>query len=69
MGSRDIAQPFFLTLTLDGMVGERDAPATLTPEKGPGTHRTGGWLGPRVGLDWNEIFRPHHISKSGPYST
>jgi hypothetical protein len=30
-----------------GVAGERHAPAALPPEKRPGTHCTGGWVGPR----------------------
>ena len=30
--------------------GQRHAPAALHPGK-PGTHCTGGWVGPRVGLE------------------
>jgi hypothetical protein len=28
--------------------GQHHAPAALPPEKRPGTHRTGGWVGPRT---------------------
>jgi hypothetical protein len=32
--------------------GQHRAPATLCPRgKDPGTHWTGGWVGPRAGLD------------------
>jgi hypothetical protein len=35
-----------------GVSGQRHAPATLyPPERTPGTHCTGGWVGPRAGLD------------------
>jgi hypothetical protein len=35
-----------------GLSGQRHAPATLYPqERIPGTHCTGGWVGPRAGLD------------------
>jgi hypothetical protein len=36
-----------------GVSGQRHAPAPLLPPgKGPpGTHGTGGWVGPRAGLD------------------
>jgi hypothetical protein len=30
----------------------------LYPRKRPGTHYTGGWVGPRAGLDVCEKFRP-----------
>jgi hypothetical protein len=32
--------------------GQRHAPAALYPrERTPGAHLTGGWVGPRAGLD------------------
>jgi hypothetical protein len=35
-----------------GVSGQHQAPATLYPqERTPGTHCTGGWVGPRAGLD------------------
>jgi hypothetical protein len=35
-----------------GVSGQRHAPAALYPrEKDPGTHCTGGWVGPRAGLN------------------
>jgi hypothetical protein len=36
-----------------GVSGQRQAPAALYPRrrKDPGTHCTGGWVGPRAGLD------------------
>jgi hypothetical protein len=35
-----------------GMGGQRQAPAALCPGKRtPGTHCTGGWVGPRADLD------------------
>jgi hypothetical protein len=35
-----------------GVNGQHHAPAALYPrEKHPGTHWTGGWVGPRAGLD------------------
>jgi hypothetical protein len=38
-----------------GMSGLRHAPAVLYPRvKDPGTHCTGGWMGPRAGLDTEE---------------
>jgi hypothetical protein len=40
-----------LTSALDGVGGQRHAPAALPPGKRPGTHCTGGWLGPRADLD------------------
>ena len=34
-----------------GVGGERHAPP-LYPQERPGTYCTGGWVGPKVGLDW-----------------
>ena len=52
-----------LTLTLDGLGGQRDAPAALTPEKGPGTHCTGDWVGPRAGLEGVKYLAPTTIRR------
>jgi len=40
--------------------GQRHAPAVLHPGKRAGTHRIGGWVGPRAGLDECGKFRPPH---------
>jgi hypothetical protein len=41
-----------LTSALDGVTGQRHAPAVLSPrEWTPGTHLIGGWAGLRAGLD------------------
>jgi hypothetical protein len=37
-------------------------PRPLYPREIPGTHCTGGWVGPRAGLDVCEKFRPHRDS-------
>jgi hypothetical protein len=34
-----------------GVAGKRHAPAALPPGKRPAPHCTGGWVGPRAGLD------------------
>jgi hypothetical protein len=34
-----------------GVGGQPHGPAASTPGKEPGTHCTGGWVGPRVGLN------------------
>jgi len=39
-----------LPSALDGLNGERHGPAAL-PRERPGTHCTGGWVGPRAALD------------------
>jgi len=35
-----------------GLGGQRKSPAALLPGKRPGTVFTGGWVSPRVGLDF-----------------
>ena len=40
-----------LTSVLDGVGGQRHAPAPLLPGERHITHCTGGWVGPLVGLD------------------
>jgi hypothetical protein len=42
--------------------GQRLAPAALPPGNRPGTHCTGGWVGPRAGLDGCGISRLHRDS-------
>ena len=44
---------FFFTWAIDGAVWSttRQAPAALPTVKRPGTHCTGGWVDPRIGLD------------------
>jgi hypothetical protein len=44
-----------------GVDGQLYAPAALPPGKRPGTHRIGGWVGPRAGLDGCEKSRPTGI--------
>ena len=40
-----------MTAALEGVSGQQHAPAALYPREIPGTHFTGGWAGPRAGLD------------------
>jgi hypothetical protein len=41
-----------LTLALDGGEWSSSHPSCFTPrERSPGTYGTGGWVGPRAGLD------------------
>jgi len=47
-----------LNSAVDGMSGQRHAPAALTPGKRPGYHYTEGWLAPRAELDGSGKFRP-----------
>ena len=40
-----------MTTTLEGVRGQRHAPAAFYPRERTGTHFTGGWMGQRTGLD------------------
>jgi len=40
-----------MTTALEGVRCQRHAPAALYPRERPGIHCTGGWVGPRTGLD------------------
>jgi hypothetical protein len=48
--------------------GQLHAPAALPPGKIPGTDLTGGWVGPRAGLDGCEKSRRHRDSIPEPSS-
>ena len=48
---RDIALLFNDRVTRRGMSSLQQAPAALYPRERHGTHFTGGWVGPRAGLD------------------
>jgi hypothetical protein len=51
-GEEESSSYSFLTSALDGVSGQRHAPAALYPRgMDPGTHCTDGWVGPRAGLD------------------
>ena len=52
--SRGIALLFLGPSALDG-VGSVPRPGRLYPRERPGTHCTGGWVGPRAGLDGRKI--------------
>ena len=56
-----------MTLALDGG-GWSSHPGCLYPWERPGTHCTGGWVGPRVGLDRCRKSRTHRDSIPGPSS-
>jgi hypothetical protein len=47
-----------LTSVLDGVGGQRHAPAALPQGNIPGTNCIGGWVGPRAGLE--------NLAPSGP---
>ena len=38
--------------------GQRRAPAALYPRERPGTHRIGGWVGLRAGLEGYRTYGP-----------
>jgi hypothetical protein len=51
-GERRYSSYSFTTSAVDGVSGQRHASAVLCPgERTPGTHCTGGWVGPKAGLD------------------
>ena len=47
-----------MTAALEGVSGQQHVPAALYPRERPGTHCTGGWMGPRAGLDGRNISSP-----------
>jgi hypothetical protein len=51
-GDRRYISYSFMTSSLDGVSGQRHAPASIySRERTSGTHCTGGWVSPRAGLD------------------
>jgi hypothetical protein len=48
---REASSTLSLASALDGVSGLSHAHDALPPGKRRGTHRTGGWVGPRAGLD------------------
>ena len=58
---RVIALLFHDRGTRTGVSGQQHAPAALYPRERPGTHFTGGWVGPRAGLGRAEILVPTGI--------
>ena len=40
-----------MTAALEGSDGQQHAPVAFYPRERHGTHFTGGWVGPRAGLD------------------
>jgi len=67
---RGIALLFHDRGTRRGVSGQQYAPAALHPWERLGTHFTGGWLGPRAGLDGRKILSPPGFDPgpSSPYS-
>jgi len=66
IGGVEVLLYSFLTTALEG--GERHDPAALNLRERPGTLCTGGWVGPRAGLDRCGKSRPHRDSIPGPSS-
>ena len=49
-----------------GVSGQQHAPAVLYPQERPGTHFTGGWVGPRAGLNGRKISSPPGFDPDRP---
>jgi len=64
---RGIALLFHDRGTRKGVSGQQHAPAALYPRERLGTHRTGGWVDPRAGLDDRKISSPP-VFDPGPLS-
>ena len=64
---RGIALLFHERGTRRGVSGQQHAPAALYLRERPGTHFTGGWVGPRLGLDGQKIASPQKFDP-GPSS-
>jgi len=59
---RGIALLFHDRGTRRWVSGQQHVPTALYPRERPGTHFTGGWVGPRAGLDRCGKSRPHRVS-------
>ena len=57
-GELSYSSTLSLTLALDGMGGQRHAPAALPPGKRPDIHFVGSWVGSSSGLDGCGKSRP-----------
>ena len=65
--SKAIALLFHDRGTRREVSGQQHAPAALYPLNRPGTHCTGGWVGPRAGLDGRKVSSPPGFDP-GPFS-
>jgi len=67
---RGIALLFHDRGTRRGVSGQQHAPAALYLWERPGTHFTGGWVGPRAGLDGQKLSSPPGFDPglSSPFS-
>ena len=68
MGSRGIALLFHDHGTRRGLGVSVTSRTLFTPRERPGTHCTGGWVGPKAGLDRFGKSRTHRDSIPGPPS-
>ena len=69
-GEQRYRSTLYRTSALDVMWGQPHAPAVCTPPppERKGTHFTGGWVGPRAGLDGRKISYPPGLDP-GPSSS
>jgi hypothetical protein len=67
-GEQRYSSTLSLTSALDGVGGERHAPAAFPPRERPGTHCIRSWVGPRAGLDGCGKSHPHWDLIDGPSS-
>jgi hypothetical protein len=67
-GEKKYSSTVSLTLAIDGVGAQRHAPVTLPPANMPGTHSTGGRVGPRAGLNGCAKSRHQRESIPGPSS-
>jgi hypothetical protein len=61
IGWVEVSLNFFLTTALEGGVWSASRPGRLYHRERPGTHCTGGWVGPGAGLDRCGKSRPTRI--------
>jgi len=55
-----------MTMALEGGGGSASRPGPSLPRERPGTHCTGGWVGPRAGVHRCGKSSPHRDYISGP---
>ena len=55
-----------MTALLEGVSGQQHARAALYPRERNGTYFTGGWVGPRDGLDGRKISSPPGFDPGPP---
>jgi hypothetical protein len=67
-GGEEVLFYSFMTSALDEGGWSTSRLGRLYPREKPVTYRTGGWVGPRAGLDRCRKSRPHRDSIPGPSS-